>query len=90
MEIKSERILLMTVPPPRSGNVVKSLRRIPGVVSAAAVYSGIDIVAILSGSPETVEAARKKIDGLGAPITEIEESSRWIRLSLVHVSMTRR
>jgi hypothetical protein len=73
METNSEQILLMTVPPPRSGNVVKSLRRISGVVSAAAVYSGIDVVAILSGSPETVEAARKKIDGLGAPIVEIKE-----------------
>jgi hypothetical protein len=68
-----DRIMFITVPPPRSGNVVKALRRIPGVVSAAAVYSGIDVVARLSGSDSILQLARDAIDDLGAPITEIEE-----------------
>lgn len=66
-------LLFLTVPPPRSGNVVKSLRRITGVVSASAVYSGIDVVARLVGDDETLHAARDAIDGLGAPITNIDD-----------------
>jgi hypothetical protein len=72
MDDSLEVILFMTVPPPRSGNVVKALKRIPGVVSASAVYSGIDIVARLSGTFETVGAATEEIDSLGAPIASIE------------------
>lgn len=63
----------MTVPPPRSGNVAKALRRVRGVSAAAAVYSGIDVVAQLGGTDKAIRSARRKIDKLGAPITAIEE-----------------
>lgn len=73
MDDLRDQILFMTVPPPRSGNVVRSLRRVPAVVSAAAVYSGIDVVARLHGTEADLRAARAAIDGLGAPIRRIEE-----------------
>ena len=73
MDQTREQILFMTVPPPRSGNVVKSLRRVPGVVSASAVYSGIDVVARLAGPDDALHVARRAIDDLGAPIVDIEK-----------------
>ena len=68
-----DQMLFMTVPPTRSGDVVASVRRIPGVVSASAVYSGIDVVAQLSGTDEVVREARRTIDNLGAPIDDVDE-----------------
>ncbi|MEJ2885632.1 toll/interleukin-1 receptor domain-containing protein [Actinomycetospora aeridis] len=70
--LERQQILLMTVPPPRSGNVVTSLKRVDGVVSASAVYSGIDVVARLRGSEETLASTRRTIDNLGAPIDHID------------------
>ncbi|HEX7135551.1 MAG TPA: toll/interleukin-1 receptor domain-containing protein [Iamia sp.] len=65
-------IALITVPPPRSGHVVELLETIPGFTQAAAVYSGVDVVAVLEGTPEQIESAYALVRAKDTPISEIE------------------
>ncbi|MCW2540006.1 MAG: hypothetical protein JWN95_1731 [Frankiales bacterium] len=64
-------LLRITVPPPRSGYVVDLLREVPQVVSAAAVYSEVDVVAVVRGEPNALKGVLKQIHGWHAPIRKV-------------------
>ena len=65
-------LVFLTVPPPRSGHVVDFLRGVPSVVQASAVYSGVDVVALLEGTAEAIAAAHHMMKSSGAPIAATE------------------
>ena len=50
------------------------LGAIPGVVEAAAVYSGVDVVAMLAGTPTEIDNVYSELNRRGAPI---EGTSRF-------------
>lgn len=65
-------LLFITVPPPRSGNIVDFLTDLHGVVEAVAVYTDIDVVALIKRNEDRVEATIGKIENLGSPIKNVE------------------
>lgn len=54
---RATEICFFRVPPLQSNHVVEYLRGFPGFTTAAAVYSGVDVVALLEGSTVEIEAA---------------------------------
>jgi DNA-binding Lrp family transcriptional regulator len=68
---EAEQLLFIVVPPPGSGGVVSQLAETPNVVSAAAVYSGVDVVGHLRGSATELSEALQQIKAAGAPIEDI-------------------
>lgn len=65
---ETDQLLFIVVPPPSSGGLVDDLTTIPNVIAAAAVYSGVDVVAHLRGSAPDLADARYRIKNSGAPI----------------------
>ena len=65
-------LIFITVPPPRSGNVVEYVSDLPGVKEAAAVYTNIDVVLLVQGTKKIVENTVKEIEKIGSPIQNIE------------------
>jgi hypothetical protein len=65
-------IAFFDVPLPQSGNLVAYLRGVPSVSSAAAVYSGVDVVAILGGDDAELDQAYAVLEGNGAPIASVD------------------
>lgn len=65
-------ILFITVPPPRSGNIVEFLAELPGVVEAVAVYTEIDVIALVEQGEQPIEGTVEIIENLGAPIERVE------------------
>jgi hypothetical protein len=65
-------VVFLQVPLPRSGDVVKYLAGIPQVESAAAVYSGVDVIAVLDGAQNGLSAAHARFDSREAPIAAFE------------------
>lgn len=72
METKYE-LLFISVPPPRSGNIVDFLADLDGVVEAAAVYTDIDVVALIISDDESKEGTLYKIENIGSPIEKVEK-----------------
>lgn len=62
----------MDVPLPQSGNVVAHLRGAECVSSAAAVYSGVDVVAILNGTESALDHAYEKLLADDAPVASAD------------------
>ena len=72
---QDHKLLFITVPPPKSGNVVEYLTGFPSIVEAAAVYTAIDVIAYAVGPSKLVNETIDKIPSIGAQIKEIEEYS---------------
>jgi len=65
-------IAFFDVPLPQSGNMVAYLRGVPSVSSAAAVYSGVDVIAILEGAGVELDQAYAGLEANGAPIASFD------------------
>ena len=65
-------IAFFDVPLPQSGNMVAYLRGVPSVSSAAAVYSGVDVIAILDGAETELDLAYARLEADGAPIASVD------------------
>jgi len=68
----SHELLFITVPPPRSGNIVEFLADLQDVVEAVAVYTDIDVVALVKRNDNSVTSTISKIENLGLPIENVE------------------
>lgn len=65
-------LLFITVPPPRSGNIVEFLADLTGVEEAAAVYTDIDVIALVKQNGSILEDTISNIENLGSPIQNVE------------------
>jgi hypothetical protein len=65
-------LLFITVPPPRSGNIVQFLADLRGVAEAVAVYTDIDVIALVRQNDGSLESTIAKIEGLGSPIESVQ------------------
>lgn len=65
-------VVFFQVPLPRSGDVVKYLTGVPQVETTVAVYSGVDVIAILDGAQAGLDAAHAKFDSREAPIAAFD------------------
>jgi hypothetical protein len=65
-------IAFFDVPLPQSGNMVAHLRGVPSVSSAAAVYSGVDVIAILDGDKVELDQTYARLKANGAPIASVD------------------
>jgi hypothetical protein len=61
-------VVFLRVPLPKSGDVVKYLNGIPQVQAAAAVYSDVDVVAVVVGTKGELDAVHDRFGGGEAPI----------------------
>lgn len=68
----SYELLFITVPPPRSGNIVEFLCELPGIIEAVAVYTEIDVIALVKDNGVPIGETISTIENLGAPIKKIE------------------
>jgi TIR domain len=64
--LKTE-LCFLDVPVPQSGHVVDQLREEPGIAAVAAVYSGVDVVALLEGTDSELKSAYQKLTPEQAP-----------------------
>jgi hypothetical protein len=71
--VKTE-LCFLEVPAPQSGHVVEQLQGAPGIAAVAAVYSGVDVVAVLEGTAEEIAKAYEEIAPERAPNIESYES----------------
>lgn len=65
-------IAFFDVPLPQSGNMVAYLRGVPSVSSAAAVYSGVDVIAILDGGEVELNQVYAGLEANGAPVASVD------------------
>lgn len=65
-------IAFFAVPLPQSGNMVAHLRGVPSVSSAAAVYSGVDVIAILDGGEGELDQVYAGLEASDAPIASVD------------------
>lgn len=65
-------LLFLTVPPPRSGNIVEFLTDLDGVIEAVAVYTDIDVIALVKKVSDSVDVTIRKIENIGSPIENVE------------------
>jgi hypothetical protein len=65
-------IAFFDVPLPQSGNVVAHLKGAPCVSAAAAVYSGVDVVAVMEGAEAELDQAYERLDADGAPVASVD------------------
>lgn len=68
----STEIAFFDVPLPQSGNMVAYLRGVPAVSSAAAVYSGVDVIAVLDGSKGQLDQSYVELDADRAPVASVD------------------
>src|ERR1700727_245529 len=61
-------VVFLHVPLPKSGDVVKYLNGISQVQSAAAVYSDVDVIAVVEGTADELDAVRDRFECREAPI----------------------
>jgi len=65
-------LVFITVPPPRSGNVVEYVSDLAAVKEAAAVYTNIDVILLVQGTDKIINTTINQIQELGSPIQNIE------------------
>ncbi len=65
-------IFFIEVDPPLSRRMVVHLRELPRVETAAAVYSGADVVAVVRGSQDEIDATFKEVEDAELPIKSTE------------------
>ncbi len=65
-------VAFFQVPLPQSGDLVNYLSGSAVVALAAAVYSGVDVIGVLDGSRESIDAAYEAFLGGDAPIDSVD------------------
>ena len=65
-------IAFVEVPAPQSAHLVRRLHAQPTVAMAAAVYSGVDVVAVFDGSQPEIDDAFESIRAGGKIITHVD------------------
>lgn len=71
----SIELAFFEVPAPRSAHLVGRLKSIETFVTAAAVYSGVDVVALARGAAPSIDAAHSLLDADSDPT--ISSCERW-------------